>query len=145
MFSSRRKSVPSRTSIEEGPNCSLASRIGGYLIAAADALIAILSLAYHKPIIGLNGWVLPDAGLFAVVGWRIGRLSRAWAVVGFSLYLLEVLISIGARGFTVSGLGPGIVAIVFLIAYLNALRGTFAYHKYVKLQAAQPTESTQAG
>ena len=116
-----------------------------YLIATVNGLIAVLSLAYHKPIIGLNGWALLDAGLFAVVGWRIGRLSRAWAVVGLSLYLLEALISIGTRGFAVSGLGPGILAIVFLIAYVNALRGTFAYHKYVKLHAAQPTESVQAG
>ncbi len=116
-----------------------------YLIAAADALMAILSLAYHRPIIGLNGWALLDAGLFAVVGWRIGRLSRAWAVVGLSLYLLEALASIRTRGFAVGSLGPGMVAIVFLIAYLNALRGTFAYHKYVKLHAAQPTESVQAG
>ena len=116
-----------------------------YLIAAVNGLIAVLSLAYHKPIIGLNGWALLDAFLFTVIGWQIARLSRTWAVVGLSVYLLEVLISIGTRGFAVSGFGPGIVAIVFLIAYLNALRGTFAYHKYVKLQAAQTTESMQAG
>jgi len=82
-------------------------------------------------------------GLFAVIGWRISRLSRAGAAIGFSVFLLYVLNTIGTR-FAVSGFGFGILAIVFLIVYLNALRGTFAYHKYAKLQAAQPTESMQA-
>ena len=115
-----------------------------YLIAVVNGLIAVLSLAYHKPIIGLDGWALLDAGLFAVVGWRIAHLSRAWAVVGFFLYVLETLTSIGTR--LVSGsFGIPIMAILFFIVYLNALRGTFAYHRYVKLQAAQPTESAQVG
>ncbi|MFI5114129.1 MAG: hypothetical protein ACHP7J_03215 [Terriglobales bacterium] len=117
-----------------------------YLIAVVNGLIAVLSLAYHKPIVGLDGWALLDAGLFAVVGWRIGRLSRAWAVIGISLYVLEVLTSIG-RQLVVGGLGfpIPIMAILFVIVYLNAVRGTFAYHRYVKLEAAQPSESMYAG
>ena len=116
-----------------------------YLIAAAGALVAILSLAYHKPILGLDGWALVDAGLLAVVGWRIARLSRAWAIVGLFLYLSNALISIGTRGLGVAMVAPGIMAIVFFVVYLNVLRGTFAYHKYVKLQSAQPSQSMQAG
>ncbi|MGB6630131.1 MAG: hypothetical protein WBE52_02750, partial [Terriglobales bacterium] len=76
-----------------------------YLIAAVNGIIAILSLAYHKPTLGINGWGLLNAALFAVVGWGIGRLSRAWAVVGLSLYLLEVLIAIGTSRLAVGGLG----------------------------------------
>jgi hypothetical protein len=66
-----------------------------YLIALATGLIGILSLAYRKPILGLDGWALPGAGLFAV--WQIARLSRAWAVIGFSVYVLGSLINIGMR------------------------------------------------
>jgi hypothetical protein len=114
-----------------------------YLNAVVSGLIGALSLAYHKPVVGLNGWALLDASLFAVVGWRIARLSRAWAVVGLFLYLLEVLFSIENHGIAVYGLGPGILYVVFLVVYVNALRGTFAYHKYVKLDASQTTASTQ--
>jgi hypothetical protein len=110
-----------------------------YFIAVVNGLIGILSLTYHKPILGLNGSVLLDAGLFAVVGWRIGRLSRAWAVIGLSLYVLEILTSIRTQ-LGVGHLGFPIMGILFFIVYLNALRGTFAYHKYAKLQAAQPLE-----
>src|SRR2546430_9127480 len=42
----------------------------------ATGLIGILSLAYRKPVLGLDGWALLGAGFFAVVGWGIGRLSR---------------------------------------------------------------------
>src|SRR5580692_6010089 len=93
-----------------------------YLIALLDGVMAILSLIYHKPVNGMNGWGLLDAGVFIVVGWRIGSLSRAGAIVGLFFYLVEVLISTGTRGLTVGGLGPDIVAIVFLVAYVNALR-----------------------
>ena len=51
-----------------------------YFIAAVTGLIAVLSIVYAKPIIGLDGWSLVDAVLFVVIGWRISRLSRAWAV-----------------------------------------------------------------
>ncbi|MGO9639906.1 MAG: hypothetical protein ACLP1Y_01195 [Candidatus Acidiferrales bacterium] len=116
-----------------------------YLIAIVNGLMAILSLAYHEPVNGLNGWALLDAAFVAVVGWRIAHLSRAWAVVGVFLYPLAVLNCFGTHGFAVGGLGSGIVAVVFLIAYVNAVRGTFAYHKYVKLQTAQVTEPTRVG
>jgi hypothetical protein len=109
-----------------------------YLIALATGLIGILSLAYREPILGLDGWALLVAGFFAVVGWRIGRLSRAWAVIGFSIYVLGVLINIGMQlAAGKFGFFP-IMEILFAVVYLNALRGTFAYHKYVKLEAGQP-------
>ena len=83
------------------------------------------------------------AALFAIAGWQIGRLSRAWAVIGFSLCLLSGLIRIGDNGLAQS-LAPLIMGIVFLAAYANAVRGTFAYHKYTSLHPAQPSEPTQA-
>lgn len=108
-----------------------------YLFAVVAVLIAILSLAHHEPIDGMNaGWALVDAGLFAFIGWRISRLSRAGAVVGLCFYLLEWLISIGTRAFTVGDVPRGLLAIMFLTVYINALRGTFAYHKHIKLQAS---------
>ncbi len=111
-----------------------------YFIAAVTGLIAVLSVVYHKPILGLNAWSFVDAALFVVIGWRISRLSRAWAIIGLALYLLEAFDSIGRRG-----LGVSVVSIVFIIAYANALRGAFAYHKHVKLQAIDPSQPAPLG
>ena len=105
-----------------------------YFIAGVTGLLAIFSIVYGKSILGINAWSLIDAGLFAIIGWRISRLSRAWAVVGLCLYVFEAIISIGQRG-----LGVGVLTIIFIIAYVNAVRGAFAYHRLTKLeQTAEP-------
>ena len=128
-----RKEISDKESAEDATKLA---RGVSYFIAAVTGLIAALTMAYHEPILGLNGWSLLDAGLFAVAGWRIGKLSRAWTVVALALYLLEVADSIGRRG-----LGFSVVSIVFILAYVNALRGVFAYHKYAKSQATNPAQA----
>jgi hypothetical protein len=59
-------------------------------IAAITALLAVLSIIYHKPIFGLDGLGLIDAAIFALIAWRISKVSRTWAVVGLLMYLVEV-------------------------------------------------------
>jgi hypothetical protein len=104
------------------------------LIAAITALLAILSLVYKKPILGLDGLALVDAGLFAIVAWRIHKISRTWAVIGLMLYLLEVgerLVNhpSGAVGF--------FLTIIFILAFIGGIRGAFAFHRYNR-QEDQP-------
>lgn len=105
-----------------------------YFMAALTGLFAMLSIIQSRPIFGLDGWSLVDATLLAVIGWRIGRLSRIWTVIGLAVYLLEIANSIAERG-----TGFSIISIAFIIAYVNALRGVFAYHKYSNLPATEPT------
>lgn len=104
-----------------------------YFVAGLTGLLAVISLFVGKSIMGVSGWSLVDAALFAIVGWRIGKLSRGWTIFGALLYLLEAVISMGTRGG-----GIGVLTIVFLIAYVNAIRGVFAHHRYER------TESTAA-
>jgi hypothetical protein len=111
-----------------------------YFVAAVTGVIAVLTVVDGKPILGLNGWSLLDAGLFALVGWRISKLSRVWTIVGLALYLLETADSIGRRGF-----GFSIVSIVFILAYINALRGVFAYHKYATSEAEPRSQPAPLG
>ena len=96
-----------------------------YFVAALTGLLAILSLIYRRPMLGVTPLALVDAILFVVIGWRISKMSRTWAVVGLALYVLEAIGSVGARG-----TGIGVLTIVFTIAYVNAVRGVFAYHKH---------------
>jgi hypothetical protein len=112
-----------------------------YLFAALTGLVIIVSFISRKQIDGANGWALVDCGLFAVIGWRIACLSRVWAIVGLFVYVAEALVSFVARGLSVGEIAPCIVAFVFLAVYINALRGTVAYHRYVNLKSAQPPKS----
>jgi hypothetical protein len=97
------------------------------LHCCADGLLAVLSIVYHQPILGVNAWSLVDSALFVLIAWRIRKMSRTWAVVGICLYVLEAISSVGSR----RG-GIGVLTIVFILAYVNALRGTFAYPRYVE-------------
>jgi hypothetical protein len=97
-------------------------------IAAVTALAALLSMVYHKPILGLDGWGLVDAVIFALIAWRISKVSRTWAIVGLLMYLLEV----GYKLATNPSGALGILTIIFILIYINAIRGAFAYHRYRK-------------
>jgi cytochrome bd-type quinol oxidase subunit 1 len=96
-------------------------------MAALTGLLAVLSLVYQQPIFGLSAWSLADASRFVVIGWRISKMSRAWAVIGIALYVLEAVSSLANR----AG-GIGVLTIVFILVYINALRGTFAYRRYTE-------------
>jgi hypothetical protein len=97
-------------------------------IAAVTALLSILSIIYHKPVLGLDAWGLVDAAIFVLVAWRIYRMSRAWAIIGLVVYILEV----GYKLLTSPSGAIGVLTVIFVLAYIGAIRGTFAYHRYNK-------------
>ena len=100
------------------------------IVASLTGLLSLLSLALQTVILGIPPAALLDAVIFALVGWRIFKMSRAWAVTGMVLYLAET-----AYGFSRGRIG--VIAVVFLFAFLNAIRGTFAFHRYSQ-DGAQP-------
>ncbi len=104
-------------------------------IAAITGLLAILSLVYKKPILGLDGLALVDAGLFALIAWRIYKMSRTWAVIGLVLYLLES----GERLVSHPSAAVGVMTIIFILAFIGGIRGAFAFHRYNK-QEIQPSQ-----
>ena len=93
-------------------------------VAGVTALLALLST------LGVNIWnfdlyALVDALIFAIIGWGIHRLSRTAAVAGICLYLLE-------RAYMWATFGPKnpFVAAIFILMFINGVRGTFAFHKF---------------
>ncbi len=82
---------------------------------------------------------LVEAALYAVSGWQVYKLSRGWAVAGLVLYtldLLAVLIYIGPSIY-------GGIRFVFLIGFINGVRGTFAYHR-LRREESSPSGVLQA-
>ena len=121
------QTIEDESSAEHAPKAAVG--VSGF-IAAVTALFAILSIVYHKPIFGLDGWGLVDALIFALIAWRISKMSRAWAVVGLLMYLLEV----GYKLATNPSGALGVLTIIFILTYINAIRGAFAYHRYRKAE-----------
>ncbi len=105
-----------------------------YLLAAGSVMLSVLGTFHHDAVIGVR--FLLQAGLFLVIGMQIGRLSRAWAVCGLFIYVIGWLLGIVGRGSVLGSLAASIVPVIFAMTYVNAVRGAFAYHKYLALRAA---------
>lgn len=108
------------------------------LVAGIGTLFSVLAMFGIQVFPGYSPWALIDAGLFAVVAWRIYRMSRAWAVVGLLLFVVE-------RGYTFYEHGAKatagiVVAVILLLGFVNGVRGAFAYRR---LSATQ--EQTSLG
>jgi hypothetical protein len=102
-------------------------------VASVTALFSILAMFGIQILAGFSETALFDAAIFGVVAWRVYRMSRAWAVVGLLGFLGERVYSLYARG--VSGGAGLVVGIVILFAFINGVRGTFAFHKLSKSPA----------
>jgi hypothetical protein len=103
--------------------------------AAAAGLVAVFTIAFV--IFGkANPTALVDVGLFAVVCWRICKMSRAWAVVGFLLFLVEKWWQF-SKGPVPSSAWVWIVLIG--CGFIGGIRGTFAFHK-LQQHTSQSTE-----
>jgi hypothetical protein len=83
---------------------------------------------------------LMDAAIFAGFGYGIGRKSRTCAILALILYSGgQVLAYFGGRG------GWNIVLVVIIIfLFVNAVRGAFAYHRFMKRDQIQETPGTAA-
>lgn len=103
-------------------------------VAAVTTLLAILSLINHRPVFGFSGGSLIDALLFIVIAWRIKRMSRTWAVLGLVIYLAEVAFNLVDNP---SG-AVGVLTVIFILTYIGAIRGTFAYSRYHQIDTTTP-------
>jgi hypothetical protein len=111
-------------------------------VALLTGIVASVALLIHKPILGVGGSGLLDAAIFAAVAYGIHKNSRFAAVSGLVIYLLERIYMLKVGG---AGGGGATVMVVFLtLAFLSAVRGTFAYRRLTPpmTQAANPTSPT---
>jgi hypothetical protein len=76
---------------------------------------------------GLNA-SFPDAAIFAFAGWRIWKLSRAWAVISLVLHILGLAFQSPISS-TAEAIGAILMTIVLALALVSGIRGTFAYDR----------------
>jgi hypothetical protein len=113
-----------------------AQRVGRQGTWAACILAGMTGIFALASILGvlpkgllISGWGLVDAALFGIIAWGIYRMSRVAAVAGLVFYIVEQVIAIATSD---TKKGFGIVAILMIMAFFNAVRGTFAYHRLRK-------------
>ncbi len=121
------------TDAETAKKLAKEGAIGSVFIAIITAIAVVISIN-GTDIYGMDYWAFFDVAIFIIIGLGIYKMSRIAAVLGFIFYVAEqvnMMASYGTR--------PSFLMIVFVITYINAIRGTFAYHKYEK-QQSMPVE-----
>jgi len=98
-----------------------------FIVAFCTALITYLHInGTLKLLPQLNASAFIDAILFLMIGIGISKMSRIAAFTGFVLYAAEQYYMFK------TGNKPILVAAIFILLFMGALRGTLAYHRLNK-------------
>ena len=102
-------------------------------VAAVTAIVATASMISHTTVMGIDSGAFVDAAIFALLAWRIRRLSRVAAVFALVMYT-------GERIYMWASVGPSnpIVPIVITMALVSSVRGAFAFHRFQEQTTTQP-------
>jgi hypothetical protein len=73
---------------------------------------------------GFDASALVDGVFFAVIAWGLSRKSRTAAVAGLLLYIFERLYM-----WSTVGMRNPVVAVLFTLAFVSGVRGTFAWKR----------------
>jgi hypothetical protein len=98
-----------------------------FCCAVATTIFVGLAAAGVGPVagLGIDAWALVGAAILFAIAWGIHEMSRAAAILGLVLYLGDRVImwsQVGPRGVP--------VAMMLILAFVNAVRGTFAYREH---------------
>jgi len=88
-----------------------------FFVAAVTGLLSLLSLLSVTQL--LSGWAILDGLLFGLIGVFILRGSRAAALLGLILYVIEVVAAIAVTG-NPAGL---VIGSIFTLVFINGVRG----------------------
>ena len=111
-------------SVEAAVDAAKAGAAGAFMVAAVTAALAIASIFGFSVIPGVGALSLIDAAIFAGLGFGISRNSRVCAVLALAFYLLEQWMMVS----NVSTFN-GVMFVLFVVFFINGIRGTFAYHR----------------
>jgi hypothetical protein len=99
--------------------------VGWTLLFVVLSLFGKGLMGIRVPYIGL--FSLLDVSIYIIIGWGIYKMNRIAAVAGLFVYLFARILIWAQFGFG----GPWSATIISLM-FVNAVRGTFEYHKYSK-------------
>ena len=114
---------PKVDDIESAKAATLQGVITAAFISVVTAVIATISLVAQEPVLGIDAWAYIDAILMAIVAWRVKRFSRAFALGGTALFIIEK---------TVQFLSQDAFRMAFILSIflINGTRGVFVYNRF---------------
>jgi hypothetical protein len=109
------------------------SRVLAIQVTRQGVLAAVLSCVLTALVSALSvgGYTLYnflDALIFAIVAWRIYRLSFSWSIFGLVFFLVERIDGV-TRGTIKINLVGWIIAAAFVMCYVNSIRATWFLRK----------------
>lgn len=126
---------PDVSNVDEAKKACRSAMWCAVFVASLTTIVALIAISGFKGMpLPVDGSALLDAAIFAGIAFGLSRYSRVAGVAGFVLFLFERLYAISKAGFLMGG---GILGIVLLLAFLNGMRGAFAYYK-LQAQTAVP-------
>ncbi len=82
-----------------------------------------------------NPLLFVDALIYGAIAWGIQRMSRIAAIAGLSIYLLSRVL-LHMSGVPTNLFGMAITTLIS-VAFINAIRSTFAYHRFKRQQVSE--------
>lgn len=91
------------------------------------AVFLFILLLVNTPELSLQNvdpYSVVDILIYILIGWRIGKMSKTAAVLGLIVYLISQVYIVAEMGFSYS-----FIKILFILMFVNAIRGTFTFRK----------------
>ena len=109
------------------------------IVGAITATFAGFSYFGHNPY-NISIWAFLDVAIFGGIGWGIFRMSRTAAIVGALFFIFEKFYM-----WVEHGLPPNVLSFILMLGFINAVRGTLAYHKHTAVQELPSMREAVAG
>ena len=123
---------PTVGTVDDAKGATKAGFIAAILVALITTAFASWALYSGGSVAGfIDPWAYVDAVLFGGIAFGIYKESRAAAVAGLLLYLVEKAFQIASTG----ELQGAVVTVLFVLFFVSGIRGTFALHRLRRLQA----------
>ncbi len=116
--------------IDDVESAKKAARQGGWyamVIGIVTATITTFAVTGVTNLFGLDAYSYVDAVIFLLLAFFIFRMSRTAAIIALGLYVGEQVLQLLDTGGKSGGAG-----IVLGFFFVNSVRGTLAYHRFVK-------------
>jgi hypothetical protein len=96
------------------------------LFCSCTTILVVFINAIGLKILEVSYLALIDAVIFGIIAFGIYKMSRSAAIIGLVYYLYGRISMYIIEG----SLGKPYYIIIFIIMFINSIRGTFLYHKY---------------